>query len=278
MAAASWSDEETLKLISVWGEDAIQGMLEGCRRNKECFEKIAKEMNAAGHQRSAEQCSSKIKKLKYEYRKIKDKHGKTGEGRKNWKFLEAVDDVLGHKPATQPPLVVESGDPDLWTQQQAEGELPQGSSCESEGDGHSVQEKSASLPHSRSVTPVVDRQEGKSSQEDETPPDSGTAPKEKNSRTTPKEKKQSVMKDRKRKKGESRMDEMVEKLMKMQEESDRHYMRMEEKLLEMEERRQRESQEFQLRLMSFFGGQAAPSPPYNYPPTYPYMAREDSQF
>ena len=52
---------------------------------------------------------TKIRKLKLEYRKIKDGRKKTGTGRKEWRFFDAIDDVLGHKPATQPP-VVESGD------------------------------------------------------------------------------------------------------------------------------------------------------------------------
>ena len=99
--ASDLCDEETFKLISVWGEDAIQAMLEGCRRNKECFEKISKQMNAAGYVKTAEQCSNEVKKLKDEYRKIKDKHGKTGEGRSNWKFLKALENVLGEKPTTR---------------------------------------------------------------------------------------------------------------------------------------------------------------------------------
>ena len=32
---ATWSDPETFKLIEIWGEDAIQAQLEGCRKNKE---------------------------------------------------------------------------------------------------------------------------------------------------------------------------------------------------------------------------------------------------
>lgn len=33
------------------------------------------------------------------YRKIKDKHNKTGEGRKKWPFLDAMDAVLGDRPS-----------------------------------------------------------------------------------------------------------------------------------------------------------------------------------
>ena len=35
---------------------------------------------------------------------------KTGCGRKEWKFHEALDMILGHKPSTQPPVVIESAE------------------------------------------------------------------------------------------------------------------------------------------------------------------------
>ena len=41
--AGSWSREETLKLIEIWGNDAIQAQLESCKRNQEIFGKIAAE-------------------------------------------------------------------------------------------------------------------------------------------------------------------------------------------------------------------------------------------
>ena len=98
--AASWTDEETFKLIDFWSEDAIQAMLEGCRRDKDIFWRISQEMDAAGFAKTGQQCSGKIKKLWFDYRKIKDYRGKTGRGRKEWKFFEARDAVLGHKPTT----------------------------------------------------------------------------------------------------------------------------------------------------------------------------------
>ena len=86
-----WTDGETLKLVEIWGDDAIRAMLEGSRRNRDVFKKLGREMEAAGYSKTAEQYQGKIKKLKYEYKKIKDKHGQTGEGRKDWKFLEPMD-------------------------------------------------------------------------------------------------------------------------------------------------------------------------------------------
>ena len=49
-----------LKLVEIWGDDA---MLEGSRRNKDVFKKIAREMEAAGYSKTMEQCQGKIKKF-----------------------------------------------------------------------------------------------------------------------------------------------------------------------------------------------------------------------
>ena len=53
--------------------------------------------------------SSEVKKLKAEYRKVRDKRNKTGEGRyPEWDFFDPINAILGHKPATQPPVVIQS--------------------------------------------------------------------------------------------------------------------------------------------------------------------------
>ena len=106
--AIPWTEEETLKLIELWGEDNVQAQLEGCKRNAQVFERISCEMKDIGYDRTGVQCREKIKKLRGEYKKIKDKKGKTGEGNKPWKYFEYLDSVLGHKPATCPPIVVDT--------------------------------------------------------------------------------------------------------------------------------------------------------------------------
>ena len=107
---AVWNEEETLKLIEIWDKDSIQAMVEGSKRNKYVFNKISRKMEAAGYEKTADQCNNKIRKLKLEYRKIKDSTKKTGTGRKDWRYFEEMDALLGHKPATQLPVVVESGE------------------------------------------------------------------------------------------------------------------------------------------------------------------------
>ena len=70
-------------LIQLWGE-GVQEQLEGAKRNKHVYEKIARQMKEKDIDKTADQCRTKMTKLKLDYRKIKDKHNKTGKGRKNW--------------------------------------------------------------------------------------------------------------------------------------------------------------------------------------------------
>jgi len=77
----TWTKSETFKPIGIWGEDNIQVQLEGCHRNREVYMHIARKMNEFGFQKSFEQYREKIKKLKKECRKIKDKLNETGQGR-----------------------------------------------------------------------------------------------------------------------------------------------------------------------------------------------------
>ena len=63
MAAVSWSDKETFKLIEFWGEESIQTMLEGCTRNRHVYNKLSSELEEAGYNRSWSQCRDKLKQI-----------------------------------------------------------------------------------------------------------------------------------------------------------------------------------------------------------------------
>ena len=69
--ATTWSDEESLKLIELWGDEETQALLEGFSLNKHVYEKIAARMVEAGFERNMVQCRDKIKMLKGEYKKFK---------------------------------------------------------------------------------------------------------------------------------------------------------------------------------------------------------------
>ena len=105
---ANWTEGEMLCLIRLWGEDSIQAQIEGCRRNREVFARLAGQMREEGYDRTGDQCREKIKKMKADYRKIKDNNSVTGKARRSTKVFEAMDGVLGHRPATCPPVVLDT--------------------------------------------------------------------------------------------------------------------------------------------------------------------------
>lgn len=80
-----WKRNEVTALIDVWGQDRIQEMLESTQRNKETFEEMCAELNGMFPDKEApftlEQCRSKIKILKCQYKIAKEANNKSGSGR-----------------------------------------------------------------------------------------------------------------------------------------------------------------------------------------------------
>ena len=71
MAGAGWSVDETRALISVWGQANVQSQLDGVMRNRVIFERIARDMEELGYERTWQQCRTKIKNLTQKYRKVR---------------------------------------------------------------------------------------------------------------------------------------------------------------------------------------------------------------
>ena len=90
------------------GDEIIQEQLEGCKKNREVYEKIAKLMCEEGYDRTWTQCRDKIKKLKVDYRKVRDKNKETGNKRRDNKFYKAMNEVMADKPTTQPPVLIDT--------------------------------------------------------------------------------------------------------------------------------------------------------------------------
>ena len=80
--AAAWTDaeSETFKLIELLDNQSVQKelQLEGCKKNSKVFSKLSNKMWTTGYERTLSQCYNKIKKLKGDYRKIKDANKQTG--------------------------------------------------------------------------------------------------------------------------------------------------------------------------------------------------------
>ena len=104
-----WSDEEVRALIAIWGEANVQEELDGAVRNKVVYQDISRKLQEQGYNREWEQCKTKIKNLKKEYRQVKDHNGETGRGRKTCKFFKELDSILGHRPPSVPAALLDTG-------------------------------------------------------------------------------------------------------------------------------------------------------------------------
>ena len=94
----NWSNNDVQALICVWGEDIIQQELEGSVRNEKVYKQIAHRLAEMGIERTSKQCREKVKKLKQDYKKTKDKNNKSGAKRKTTKWFDALDAILGPRP------------------------------------------------------------------------------------------------------------------------------------------------------------------------------------
>ena len=105
-----WSDKEVKALIAIWGESNVQEELDGAVRNQAIYQRIAKQLHEQGYERDWKQCRAKIKNLKTKYREVKDHNGETGRGRITCKFYKELDRILGHRPASVPSSLLDTGD------------------------------------------------------------------------------------------------------------------------------------------------------------------------
>ena len=74
------------------------------------FEHIAKKLQEQGCDRDWKQCRAKVKNLKTKYRESKDNNNKTGRGRQTCKFYRELDGILGHRPASVPSALLDTGE------------------------------------------------------------------------------------------------------------------------------------------------------------------------
>ena len=68
-------------------------------QNEKVYQKVAEQLATHGYQRTFQQCREKLKKLKSDYRAIKDHNGRSGSNRRKWKWFNQMDAIYGHRPA-----------------------------------------------------------------------------------------------------------------------------------------------------------------------------------
>ncbi|XP_053243555.1 1-aminocyclopropane-1-carboxylate synthase-like protein 1 [Podarcis raffonei] len=95
---SNWSDPEVVELLHLWADESVQAELESCLRNQHVFNRIAEVLREKGIHRTGDQCREKIKKMKLEYRRIKE-NNKAPRGGRTWKFYDVMDRVLASRPS-----------------------------------------------------------------------------------------------------------------------------------------------------------------------------------
>ena len=198
-------------------------------------------MKEAGYNKSSDQCRDKAKKLKADYRKTKDKNKETGNKRKTCKYQEALEEVLGHRPATKPPLVIDTSSAGIYD---TDGEGNAKNGC----NDRPADFRADDIGTSDDTVSIATT-------------DVSSAPTDVSSEGKPKVEVKAVKKVLKRQGREDRlqtiMSGIVTQILDSQVQSDKRYLELEEKRMrldqenkEREERMRKDEMNFQLRMMS----------------------------
>ncbi|XP_045062838.1 uncharacterized protein LOC121580031 isoform X1 [Coregonus clupeaformis] len=142
-----WTDLETLTLINIWGEDKMQRELRGMHRNGHLFAVISQKMSAQGFIRTAEQCQTRVKRLKRSFRQCYENNMK-GREQVECKFYDLLERILGN----ELPSYVEVSENCL------DMESREGWSADNECSVYSFQEREAAVgvPEDRKKVPWAD--------------------------------------------------------------------------------------------------------------------------
>lgn len=100
-ASARWTDDEVQALLSIYAQDDIQQELKTAARNEKVYAKISGKLGELDIEHSAKRCREKLKKLKQDYKRIKDHNNnnnstKGSEQRTN-KWFDRLDALLGDR-------------------------------------------------------------------------------------------------------------------------------------------------------------------------------------
>jgi len=89
-------------------EETVQKELDGAKRTKGIYQMIAMHMEDLGYKHTWLQCRTKMKTLVLNYKKVKDKNNITGNNRRKYPFYDAIDRIIGTRPASQTDVLISS--------------------------------------------------------------------------------------------------------------------------------------------------------------------------
>ncbi|XP_065426803.1 zinc finger protein 263-like isoform X1 [Chrysemys picta bellii] len=100
--AASWSLEHSQMLVNLWCEASKTVDFSKSTRNDHLYQQISQKLAAVQIFRTSDQCRERIKRLKREYRKTRDKNRSSGNSPMTCPFYEDFDRVLSSAPSLEP--------------------------------------------------------------------------------------------------------------------------------------------------------------------------------
>ncbi|XP_039365638.1 trihelix transcription factor DF1-like [Mauremys reevesii] len=103
--AASWSLEHSQILVNLWCEASKTVDFSKSTRNDHLYQQISKKLAALQIFRTSDQCRERIKRLKREYRKTRDKNRSSGNSPMTCPFYDDFDRVLSSVPSTEPTVL-----------------------------------------------------------------------------------------------------------------------------------------------------------------------------
>ncbi|KAL3056679.1 hypothetical protein OYC64_019207 [Pagothenia borchgrevinki] len=95
-----WSVDEVTTFLHLIADDKIQRELDGTTRNLKVFQEVSALLSVRGYARTFQQCRDKLKKLKSEYRAVKEHNGWSGSDRRSWKWFDLMNDIYGSRPSS----------------------------------------------------------------------------------------------------------------------------------------------------------------------------------
>ncbi|XP_059181672.1 uncharacterized protein zgc:113263 isoform X2 [Centropristis striata] len=103
-----WSDKETIILLEIWGDPQVQQSMKRYPHNGHIFTEISEKLGANGYFRSPEQCLTRIKRLKANYRQCQENMSSSGTDRVDFKFYDLLEQILDKQPSTSSTVVTDS--------------------------------------------------------------------------------------------------------------------------------------------------------------------------
>ncbi|XP_061570539.1 uncharacterized protein zgc:113263 isoform X2 [Cololabis saira] len=103
-----WSDKETIILLEIWGDTQVQHCLRRYPHNGHIFTEISEKLGAHGYSRTTEQCHTRIKRLKANYRQCKENMSSSGVDRVDFKFYDLLEQILEKQPSTSSTVITDS--------------------------------------------------------------------------------------------------------------------------------------------------------------------------